>query len=56
MFELFDLVNDPSEFVNLAGKPEAAAVEAELRSAPVEWMIRERDFLPLSTRQQGKKK
>jgi N-sulfoglucosamine sulfohydrolase len=56
MLELFDLANDPSEFVNLAGKPEAAAVEAELRAALVEWMVLERDFLPVPTRQQGKKK
>ena len=56
MIELFDLAGDPSEFVNLAGKPEAAAVEAELRAALVEWMVLERDFLPLPTRQQGKKK
>ena len=56
MIEVFDLVNDPSEFVNLAGKPEAAAVEAELRAALVEWMVLERDYLPLPTRQQGAKK
>ena len=47
MIEVFDLANDPSEFVNLAGKPEAAAAERELRAALVEWMILERDFLPL---------
>jgi arylsulfatase A-like enzyme len=56
MIELFDLANDPSEFVNLAGRPVAAAVEAELRAALVEWMVLERDFLPLPTRQQGAKK
>lgn len=47
MIEVYDLVNDPSEFTNLAGKPSAAAVEKELRAALVEWMILERDFLPL---------
>ncbi|HKB01876.1 MAG TPA: sulfatase, partial [Gemmataceae bacterium] len=47
LFELFDLVNDPNEFVNLAGKPEASAIETELRAALVEWMVLERDFLPL---------
>ena len=56
MIEVFDLVDDPNEFVNLAGRPEAAAAEAGLRAALVEWMVLERDFLPLPTRSQGKKK
>jgi arylsulfatase A-like enzyme len=30
--ELYDLVADPGEFVNLAGRPEHAAIEAELLS------------------------
>lgn len=47
MIEVFDLTNDPSEFVNLAGKPEAAEAENTLRAALMEWMILERDFLPL---------
>ena len=47
MIEVFDLARDPSEFDNLAGKPEAAEVEQELRAALLEWMILERDFLPL---------
>lgn len=47
MIEVFDLTKDPSEFVNLAGKPEAADAEKELRAALLEWMILERDFLPL---------
>ena len=47
MFELYDLEKDPREFNNLAGKPEAAAVEKELKMALVEWMARERDYLPL---------
>lgn len=47
MFELYDLQNDPAEFRNLAGKPEAALVEQELKAALQEWMILERDFLPL---------
>ncbi|MEP7367433.1 MAG: sulfatase [Acidobacteriota bacterium] len=47
MFELYDLVNDPGEFNNLAGRKEAAAFEQELRAALVEWMVTERDFLPL---------
>jgi len=47
MFELFDLQNDPCELRNLIGKPEAAAVERELKGALQEWMILERDYLPL---------
>ncbi len=47
MFELYDLVQDPGEFTNLAGRPETAAVEKELRTALIEWMVLERDFLPL---------
>ena len=47
MFELFDLQADPSEFDNLAGTPEAAAVEEELKAALQEWMILQRDFVPL---------
>ena len=47
MYELYDLQNDPSELVNLAGRTEVAAVEHELRSALIEWMLVERDYLPL---------
>jgi arylsulfatase A-like enzyme len=47
MCELFDLEKDPREFNNLAGKPEAAAIEKELRDVLSEWMILERDYLPL---------
>jgi arylsulfatase A-like enzyme len=47
MFELFDLDSDPWEFHNLSGKPETAAVELELKEAMNEWMILERDYLPL---------
>lgn len=47
MFELYDLQNDPKEFNNLAGKPEAAALEKELKIVLQEWMILERDYLPL---------
>jgi len=47
MFELFDLEKDPREFENLAGRAEAAAVERELMAALQEWMIVERDYLPL---------
>jgi arylsulfatase A-like enzyme len=47
MFELYDLVNDPREFNNLIGKPEVAGIQQELKTALQEWMILERDFLPL---------
>jgi N-sulfoglucosamine sulfohydrolase len=47
MFELYDLAADPAELNNLAGKPAAAAVERELKGALEDWMIRERDYLPL---------
>ncbi len=47
MFELFDLEKDPGEANNLAGKPEAASDERELKAAMQEWMILQRDFLPL---------
>ena len=47
MFELYDLVNDPNEFNNLIGKPQAADIERELKGALQEWMILQRDFLPL---------
>jgi arylsulfatase A-like enzyme len=47
MFELYDLVNDPEEFTNLAGTPQAEAVETELKAEMHEWMMLQRDFIPL---------
>ena len=47
MFELYDLEKDPNEFTNLAGKKEAASAEGELKAAMQEWMILQRDYLPL---------
>jgi arylsulfatase A-like enzyme len=47
MFELFDLEADPSEFNNLIDSPEHATIARELKAALQEWMILERDFLPL---------
>ncbi len=47
MFELFDLESDPNEFTNLIGKPEHAALERELKGKLQEWMILQRDYLPL---------
>jgi hypothetical protein len=47
MFELYDLEADPNEFNNLAGKKQAAEIEQELKTVLQEWMILQRDFLPL---------
>jgi hypothetical protein len=47
IYELYDLDADPAELTNLAGKPELAAVERELRFALAEKMIRDFDYLPL---------
>ncbi|MEI2724586.1 MAG: sulfatase [Verrucomicrobiota bacterium] len=47
MFELYDLEKDPAEMENLADRAEVAAVEKELKAALQEWMILERDFVPL---------
>jgi arylsulfatase A-like enzyme len=47
MFELYDLENDPWELNNLAGQPESAELEFRLRMALTEWMLVERDYLPL---------
>lgn len=47
IFELYDLEKDPGEFNNLAGTKEAASSERELKAALQEWMIVQRDFLPL---------
>lgn len=47
IFELFELASDPHEMTNLAGKPEQALVEQEMKAALQEWMILNRDFLPL---------
>ena len=47
MFELYDLEKDPGEFNNLAGNMDAGSYERELKAAMQEWMILQRDFLPL---------
>jgi N-sulfoglucosamine sulfohydrolase len=47
MFELFDLSKDPNEFDNLIGKAEVGEIERELKGALQEWMILERDYVPL---------
>lgn len=47
MFELYDLKNDPYEMNNLSGIEEYAEVVQELKAKLTEWMILERDYLPL---------
>lgn len=47
LFELYDIEKDPEEFTNLSGKPEYQAIENELKAKLQEWMILNRDYLPL---------
>lgn len=56
MFELYDLQRDPAEFVNLYDSKEHATIREELRKHLVEWMILERDHLPLPLLPQKRKK
>lgn len=56
MFELYDLEADPNELKNLAGTKEAANVEQKLKGALQEWMILQRDFVPLPVPPPAKKK
>jgi len=46
VIELYDLDADPWELTNLAGKPELAKVERELKVALTGKMILDYDFLP----------
>lgn len=48
MFELYDLENDPSEMINLAGTRQARKIEDDLRGRLAAWQIRHRDFIPLA--------
>jgi arylsulfatase A-like enzyme len=47
VFELYDLEKDPLEMDNLAGRPELAKVERDLKLALQEKMILDYDYLPL---------
>lgn len=47
VLELYDLDSDPAELNNLAGRPEVAQLERELRLALHEKMILDWDFMPL---------
>jgi hypothetical protein len=55
MFELYDLENDPNELKNLAGTPDATE-EQKLKGVLQEWMILQRDFVPLPVPPPAKKK
>ena len=41
--ELYDLVNDPEEIINLAGDPEYAAVKVDLRDKLDTWIEQNQD-------------
>lgn len=47
MFEIYDLEADPEETNNLWGSPEVKQVEHNLKARLQEWMIVNRDYLPL---------
>ena len=47
MFEIYDLEKDPFEMTNLAGRPEMAVLEHRLLLDLTEWMVQQRDFVPL---------
>jgi arylsulfatase A-like enzyme len=47
VLELFDLDKDPGELNNLAGRPETAETERELKIALTEKMMLDYDYLPL---------
>ena len=56
MFELYDLETDPYELHNLAGTPDNKTIERDLKQAMLDWMIVERDYLPLPIPAGGKGK
>ncbi|MGM9509107.1 sulfatase family protein [Larkinella sp. GY13] len=47
LFELFDLEKDPNEFNNLIGDEQYKDIEHQLKARLQEWMILNRDYLPL---------
>lgn len=46
LLELYDLHSDPDETINLAGRPEHAAIEKDLLGRLGRWMDSTRDFVP----------
>ncbi len=47
MFELYDLRNDPNEFINRFGDPDYKEIQHELMAQLHRWMIIYRDVVPL---------
>jgi N-sulfoglucosamine sulfohydrolase len=47
LFELYDLEKDIEEFDNLSERPEYAVIENNLKAQLQEWMILNKDYLPL---------
>jgi hypothetical protein len=45
--ELYDRVADPRETTNLAGRPEHAQIERELRDRLFRWLFETSDVIPL---------
>ena len=56
MFELYDLETDPAEMTNLYDSAEHATIREDLRKRLVEWMLLERDHLPLPLKPEAKHK
>ena len=50
IIELYDLEKDPAELTNLAGRPEMAEIERELKIAMVKRMVATWDFVPFPIR------
>ncbi len=44
--ELYHRTDDPDELHNLAGRPERAAVEAEMNRALLRWFVTTGDVIP----------
>jgi arylsulfatase A-like enzyme/lysophospholipase L1-like esterase len=51
LFELYDLRDDPDELTNLSGRPATAETERQLKTVLRDWMIAERDYVPLPIHQ-----
>jgi len=56
IFELYDLETDPAEMTNLYDSADHRTIREDLRKRLVEWMILERDHLPLPLQPQAKPK
>jgi len=56
MFELYDLETDPAEMTNLYDSAAHATIREDLRKRLVEWMLLERDHLPLPLQPEPKPK